>query len=157
YKHSPGAGIAPPPVSSLPPVTTPTTGSSTSTNTTGTSTTGTSTSGTSTTTTTPTMSFTDKCAQSGVVGCWDFDDPSELKYTWDNSSPALNAALAGRPHYSISNFRTAGEGNTFATQQISGALSVPAIDNTIYSSGGGSLKFTIPSQSGQQAGYFIDN
>src|SRR5262249_1002361 len=27
-------------------------------------------------------SFAEKCLQSGVLGCWGFDDPSELKYTW---------------------------------------------------------------------------
>src|SRR5262245_32199739 len=102
-------------------------------------------------------SFNKKCAQVGVLGCWAFDDPAELKYSWYRDSAALNRALAGRKFYYISRNRSAGEGNTVAIESVSGEISVPVIDKAIYSSGGGSLKFTIPSQSEAQVGWFQDN
>ena len=95
------------------------------------------------------LSYQDKCAQPGVLGCWPFDDVSELRYAWDGSNQALNAALAGQKRFTISRQRIPGEGNTLARQHISGALSVPVID--------GGLKFTIPSESSADPGWFQDN
>jgi hypothetical protein len=101
--------------------------------------------------------FAQKCAQAGVLGCWPFDDPSELKYGWDNTSAALNQALAGKEWHALSNTRYTTEGNTIAIENASGSLAIPVIDTTVFNSGGGSLKFTIPSQSGPQSGWFQDN
>ena len=96
------------------------------------------------------LSYQDKCAQSGVLGCWPFDDVSELRYAWDGSNAALNEALKGQKRFTISRQRIPGEGNTLARQHISGALSVPVIDN-------GALRFTIPSESSADPGFFQDN
>lgn len=101
--------------------------------------------------------FVDKCSKPGVLGCWPFDDPSELKYTWDNTNSVLNDAMAGKTRYSLTPYRYPGEGNTVGGEQPSGAMSIPVIDNTLAASGAGSLKFTIPSQSGAGSGYFQDN
>src|SRR5262249_22848732 len=105
------------------------------------------------------ITFNTKCAQSGVLGCWGFDDQSTLKYAWDTSDTALNSEMLrrGQTHFYISPSRLAGEGNTTAVSHPGGALTIPVIDKTIYSSGTGSLQFQIPSRSAADPGAFSDN
>lgn len=79
---------------------------------------------------------------------WSFEEP--LKYSWNKSDPLIHAAMAGKKWHSISLQRSASEGNTFACAYPSGALCIPVIED-------GALKFTVPSQSGPQPGYFQDN
>lgn len=103
------------------------------------------------------LTFEEKCKQPGVLACWPFDDPAELRYSWDLNSAALNTAMAGQRRYGISRLRIAGEGNTGAVEHPSGALSIPVIDKEVFASGVGSLRMNIPSQSGASSGGFQDN
>lgn len=109
----------------------------------------------STTTTPPGAStFTQKCAQAGVINCFTFDDPSKLYYAWPTGT-VCDAAFAGKTRYSFGNDRI-GLGNTAATVQ-NGQCVFPQIDTTLTKSGAGSLKFTIPSNSGaNSSGFFTE-
>lgn len=92
-----------------------------------------------------------------MIWTWPFDSDSELKYSWDQTSVALNAAMAGKKWHSVTLQRAPTEGNTLAVEHASGALCIPVIDHEIHTGSGGSLKFTIPSKSGAQPGFFQDN
>lgn len=100
------------------------------------------------------VDFQTKCQASGVINCFDFDDVSELFYTWPTGT-VCDSALAGNTRYSISNDRSS-PGNTAAIVQ-NGQCVFPAIDNSVKHSGTGSLKFTIPSKSNaNSSGFFTE-
>lgn len=92
--------------------------------------------------------FSEKCAQPGVLNCFAFDSPTDLRYTWASPS-SCDAALAGKTRYPWYSDRRAGSANTAATtDNTSGSCYFPEIDVSKSHSGAGSLKFTIPSNSG---------
>lgn len=101
--------------------------------------------------------FSQKCAQPGVLNCFAFDSPSELLYTWESPS-SCDSALAGKTKYPWYGDRRAGSANTAATTgNAAGACYFPEIDNANRRSGTGSLKFTIPSNSGaNSSGWFAE-
>jgi hypothetical protein len=73
--------------------------------------------------------FTERCAAAGVIKCVGFDQASDIAGQYGNPS-----------------------GTT------AGTASAPALDSTVSASGGSSLKFTIPSNSGSDAaGAFFTN
>jgi hypothetical protein len=99
-------------------------------------------------------SFTQKCAQSGVINCFSFDSSSSLFYTWPTGTQC-DAVFAGQTNNTFGGDR-AGPGNTAATVQ-NGQCVYPVIDTTTSHSGGGSLEFTIPSNSSaNSSGFFTE-
>jgi hypothetical protein len=99
-------------------------------------------------------SFTQKCAQSGVINCFSFDSASSLFYTWPTGT-SCDAAFAGQINYGLGSDRR-GPGNTAAVVQ-NGQCVYPQIDTTTSHSGAGSLKFTIPSNSSaDSSGFFSE-
>ena len=84
-------------------------------------------------TTPPTGSadFQARCGVAGVLRCFGFDSNADLGTTGSNAVGA-----------NFGNFNNSGACNSAAT------VLCPVIDSTVTASGGGSLKFTIPSQSG---------
>ena len=100
------------------------------------------------------LTFAQKCAQTGVINCWAFDSSSELRYTWPTGT-ACDTAMSGKTRYTLSLDRH-DLGNTVATVQ-NGQCVFPTIDTTFIRSGTGSIKFTIPSNSGADSGgYFSE-
>jgi hypothetical protein len=75
--------------------------------------------------------FQTRCSAAGIVRCFGFDSNADLGTT---GSSAFGA--------NFGNFNNSGTCNSSPT------VLCPVIDSTISASGGGSLKFTIPSQSG---------
>ncbi|PYS31238.1 MAG: hypothetical protein DMG11_02020 [Acidobacteria bacterium] len=101
-----------------------------------------------------TSSFTQKCAQSGVLNCFSFDSTSSLFYAWPTGTQC-DAVFAGQTNYGFGLDRS-GPGNTVAVIQ-NGQCVYPQIDTTNTHSGAGSLKFTIPSNSSaNSSGYFAE-
>ncbi len=94
----------------------------------------------------PSNAFAVKCAQPGVIGCYNFDRQSDLKYSYSTNEPACVNDTFIQPRYNISYVRAVGEGNA-ATKQQNGVCVYPVVDTTKPHSGTGSLKFTIPSTS----------
>jgi len=93
------------------------------------------------------MTFAQKCAMAGVLHCKAFDQQTELKYNYSlNSQPCLADPFI-QPRYNLSAARGPEEGNTSATEQ-NGVCVYPLVDITKPHSGMGSLKMTIPSNSG---------
>jgi hypothetical protein len=97
-------------------------------------------------------SFAQKCAQTGVLNCFGFDSTSSLFYTWPTGTQC-DAVFAGQTNYGFGLDRS-GPGNTAAVLQ-NGQCVYPQIDTTSPHSGGGALKFTIPSNSGADSGGFF--
>ena len=120
---------------------------------------------------TSTLTFTEKCAQQGVLGCYGFDSasnvrdlpgvsaPYPLKYGgWGGTQPCASAGL-GR-EYVITKGRDSGippgsaEFNAYAKGQ-NGVCYFPTVDTSVSASGAGSLRIEIPSKSdGATGGYF---
>lgn len=99
--------------------------------------------------------FAQKCAQAGVINCFGFDDPNQLLYAWQTGT-VCDTALAGKTRYSLTNARGSNEGNTVATIQ-NGQCVYPQFDSSLKSSGTGSVKFTIPSNSSaNSSGFFSE-
>ncbi len=115
-----------------------------------------------TATSTGSLSFTEKCAQTGVVRCIDFDDVNELFYGWPGKNDFTSSSVCDNDPFlktkqwnSISLDRS-GPGNVYAIIQ-NNQCQYPIIDNSITHSGAGSLKFTIPSNSSaNSSGYFTE-
>lgn len=97
--------------------------------------------------------FAQKCAQPGVLHCMSFDSPSLLYHNWPQGT-ACDAMYTGQTWYPIGDARD-GPGNTFSAAW-NGQCVNPFIDTAIKRSGSGSLKFTIPSSTGEQTGWFSD-
>jgi hypothetical protein len=95
--------------------------------------------------------FQTKCQGPGVIGCWGLDSPSELFYNWPTGT-VCDAAFAGKTNHPFGLNRL-GPGNTAAAIQ-NGQCVFPVIDTSIKQSGAGSLKFTIPSNSGANSSGF---
>jgi len=121
---------------------------------------------------TTTLTFTEKCAQTGVLGCYGFDSasnvrnlpgvsaPYPLKYGgWGGTQPCASAGL-GR-EYVITRGRNSGippgsaEYNAFAKAQ-NGVCYFPTIDTSISASGTGSLRIEVPSNSDAATGGYFD-
>src|SRR5207244_10284106 len=83
-----------------------------------------------------------------------FESLSRLFYTWPTGTQC-DAVFAGQTNYGFGSNR-AGPGNTAAAVQ-NGQCVYPVIDTTNSHSGGGSLKFTIPSNSdANSSGFFTE-
>lgn len=108
-----------------------------------------------TATTSGALTFAEKCKQSGVINCFNFDSGFPLYYGWDPyNAPACNNAGLGT-RYGFGFDRTP-PGNTVAHQQ-NGVCYYPFIDTKLAHSGSGSLKLTVPSLSNQgTGGYFSE-
>jgi hypothetical protein len=99
-------------------------------------------------------SFTEKCNQAGNLNCFGFDNGSGLYYTWPTGT-VCDSAFTGQTNYPFGSSRS-GPGNTAAVVQ-NGLCVYPQIDTTNSHSGGGSLKFTIPSNSSaNSSGFFTE-
>jgi hypothetical protein len=100
------------------------------------------------------LTFSQKCAQPGVISCFSFDNKNQLFYTWPTGTPC-DTAFAGQSNHGFGSDRR-GPGNTAATVQ-NGQCVYPEIDTSQTHSGTGSLKFTIPSKSGaNSSGFFTE-
>jgi hypothetical protein len=100
------------------------------------------------------LTFAQKCAQPGVINCFGFDSSSTLFYTWPTGT-VCDAAFAGQNNFGFGEDRRT-QGNTAAVVQ-NGQCVFPQIDTTTTHSGGGSLKFTIPSNSdADSSGFFTE-
>ncbi|HYR83881.1 MAG TPA: LamG-like jellyroll fold domain-containing protein [Terriglobia bacterium] len=99
-------------------------------------------------------SFADKCNSSNVLSCFSFDSASSLYYTWPTGTPC-DTTFAGQSNYTFGNNRI-GPSNTSAIVQ-NGQCVFPEIDTATSHTGNGSLKFTIPSNSGpNSSGFFTE-
>ena len=136
YKHSPaGSGSSPAPPDTNPPTSTVTVVNAPA-------------------SPTSSLSFAQKCAQSGVINCFSFDSASSLFYTWPTGT-SCDAALSGQTNNGFGRNRR-GPGNTAAVVQ-NGQCVYPQVDATTSHSGAGSLKFTIPSNSdANSSGFFTE-
>jgi chitodextrinase len=98
--------------------------------------------------------FAAKCQAAGVLACFGFDSQTELFYTWPTGGPC-DSVFAGKTNNGFGRDRR-GRGNTVATVQ-NGRCVYPDLDTSIRRSGAGALKFTIPSNSGENtSGYFTE-
>jgi hypothetical protein len=94
--------------------------------------------------------FSSKCTQSGVINCFSFDNQNQLYYAWPSPS-SCDQALGGQGYtnYQFNQTRQ-GPGNTIASNyNQTGSCVYPTVDTTMLHSGNGALKFTIPSNSGE--------
>lgn len=110
--------------------------------------------------------FATKCAQ--AIACWGFDSTANirnfsaaaafpLRYFWNPSETACNSAGLGTNH-PFTNARGPGEGNAQAQQYgpSNQYCGFPTIDNSVFSSGGGSLRMYKASQSGSTSHGYLD-
>lgn len=104
------------------------------------------------------LTFVQKCAQSGVVNCYPFDDQATLFY-FDGGSPgsALSGACATLGKNSFFGGPTRpGPGNAQVRDYGFGECVAPMIDTTTKHSGAGSLKIKIPAHQNQNAPQFTE-
>ena len=105
--------------------------------------------------TSQTATFSEKCAQPGVLRCDPFDSDTELRYNWPTGGPCPDSYLQTKTLYSLSRDRH-DLGNAVAIVQ-NGQCYYPQIDTNTKFEGAGSLKFTIPSNSSaNSSGYFTE-
>jgi hypothetical protein len=88
--------------------------------------------------------FEAKCAEDGVLGCFNFDSTTSLNYTWP-AGTSCDANFAGQTNAAN------GQANASAVVQ-NGQCVYPEIDAANAHSGAGSLKFKIPSNSSANTG-----
>lgn len=105
--------------------------------------------------------FENKCAQTGVIACKDFNSSSDLRYHWgtiDNGDGEeawmhlCDDALTGHTNYSYDFVNTTPFANALAAIGPDSTCSYPTIDTSIKHSGAGSIKFPVPNHSTQAAG-----
>ena len=96
--------------------------------------------------------FATKCAQPGVLSCWGLDNQSGIYYAWATGTICdQTMAALGYKRYGFGLSRTP-PGNATAVVQ-NGVCNFPVVDSLAHS-GAGSLKFTVPSQSGADSSGF---
>lgn len=105
------------------------------------------------------QTFEEICDLPSTVNCWGFESEDEMYYTWPVGTSCDNDQFLqnhpnGRNGFGLDR-RTLG--NTAAkTDNLAGRCMYPRRDSTYSTSGNSSLKFTIPSQSGQQTSGFFN-
>jgi len=99
------------------------------------------------------MTFEQVCALGTTINCWGFESPDNIFYARGHLSPS---ACDSEPfivnHINGNNdfgFSRQSWGNTTVVEAPAGQCNYPQIDSTFKTSGNSSLKFTIPSGSGQ--------
>jgi len=104
--------------------------------------------------------FTEKCAQPGVIHCFPFDNFSEIqKAYWDQTDSVLNAEMLRRGFvYGDMSWTSRGPNEAVSVgRRSTGGFQIPTIDNTVFADGGGSLRFDTPGQSGAAGAEYLNN